>query len=1168
MSQEATNTFSEGLIMDLNPLTTPNNVLTNCLNGTFITFNGNEFVLQNDMGNGRVETAYLPSGYVPVGIKEHGGIIYVASYNPITNRSQIGSFPSPERNISSEELGTPQTEISFNSFFSGTPDKCTLNQTVERIQLSTNVIRSGDKFSIMIQSSADANLFKWISNWDNTEIIDDSTGERKIKYRHNKLITLQVATEDSSGNLIDITEQLKRTTGNQNEVITFSASDSPKIKFNTGQFLQYSGLGGSSGNIDNIRNSSALNTYNNKVFGNLYLVATLNNITNYSVSVYGNKVGSQRSTLTFEVTYDYNCPDGGIYIDGRQNSENMLKEDACNVSDYNPNNVMKGSILNLTYNTDIFSDPLGEEDSKTQNSDGSYTVTYHKPFQLAEPDPEGVVLAGIYLPEYNEATELYTLNNIYDINLGTQSGVLSYELIPEMTYGLLNGLKITGSINLDLLGSGLTTLNTWKYYINDGGNTDITWGMQSYPKYGEEIKKIIFDFIELSSKKIKQTLEIGGRESYNGVFTNSTQLKIGKIYVVRISIFQDLIKNEYEVQKTEENSDWYEYVDDGHLTTEWRTLICDYTYNQYYSTTQDMTLDIKGIDTKLEISTNITCNKSPNYTLDNIEIQQNPIEQEYLESFVHNQLKLDLQFTNECIVNNSLFQVSNQKITNSITDANVILDPYNLISDNANFVSDYILPNELLVNGDSDNKITLSGNSITIFLNIPLQYSLTQISREVSKCYRPLKYNLKAVIGYSGGSLVDMVRFDPHFGGKKGKEVYRNVYMVWKNNATRIYNDSSSTNYDPLLQVDCIGQINWRTREQFGVLPMFASINCYVGDDTAYRKNQDSGLESASIVLMRATDDQYYTAVMQKGKTPAQMDANTLTYMTEDFSIMQQRHMTGDLFAVLHEVFLERLYTEQEYSGTVFCYAYYGGKYINQLKGSCKVLVNTECTTYDIMYKDEKSDSYTVYDSGTVYDYLKEIIPYNGNQEFKDLYNNLVPNKLDFNDTFEYSTQVIFEGSYILRNKWNEKINNFNTANIAIINYRDQYNAIALTGSGNPLISNYWYWLDIQGTYDGQNIDNIDIQFSEVPKALSDIFVLSSDGIPLMNLRNVYLSQTSANAIIGYDNLDDVKSRGWRFRSTNSSDGRMAMVTMDVAHTLYNLVAMDFSYYDNLYDLR
>jgi len=49
--------------------------------------NGNEVILQNDMGNRRVDHAYLPAGYQPVGMKEYGGIIYVAAYNPITNRS-------------------------------------------------------------------------------------------------------------------------------------------------------------------------------------------------------------------------------------------------------------------------------------------------------------------------------------------------------------------------------------------------------------------------------------------------------------------------------------------------------------------------------------------------------------------------------------------------------------------------------------------------------------------------------------------------------------------------------------------------------------------------------------------------------------------------------------------------------------------------------------------------------------------------------------------------------------------------------------------------------------------------------------------------------------------------------------------------------------------------
>lgn len=116
MRNEATNVFTEGMVSDINPLVTPNNVLTNALNATLITMNGNENVLQNDMGNAKVDTAFLPSGYVPVGMKEHGGIIYVASHNPITKKSQIGSFPSPQQLFNGEDLNVKDINLDFNNF--------------------------------------------------------------------------------------------------------------------------------------------------------------------------------------------------------------------------------------------------------------------------------------------------------------------------------------------------------------------------------------------------------------------------------------------------------------------------------------------------------------------------------------------------------------------------------------------------------------------------------------------------------------------------------------------------------------------------------------------------------------------------------------------------------------------------------------------------------------------------------------------------------------------------------------------------------------------------------------------------------------------------------------------------------------------------------------------
>lgn len=101
MKQESLNSFGGGLNKDLNVLSTPAEVLTDCLNGTITTYNGNEFSLQNDMGNARVGTAFLKDGYIPVGMKEYGGIIYVAAYNPETNKGQVGCFPSPQQLYSS-----------------------------------------------------------------------------------------------------------------------------------------------------------------------------------------------------------------------------------------------------------------------------------------------------------------------------------------------------------------------------------------------------------------------------------------------------------------------------------------------------------------------------------------------------------------------------------------------------------------------------------------------------------------------------------------------------------------------------------------------------------------------------------------------------------------------------------------------------------------------------------------------------------------------------------------------------------------------------------------------------------------------------------------------------------------------------------------------------------
>ena len=144
--QETVNTFDGGLVMDLNPMTTPNNVVTDCLNSTMITYDGNEFILQNDMGNGRVETAKLDAGYIPVGIKEYGGIIYVASVNPLTNKCQLVSFPSPERNFTTDEISKSPIVLQTSDFF--TKGLNTMYVRKELLDGEDNKLRPGDKFII------------------------------------------------------------------------------------------------------------------------------------------------------------------------------------------------------------------------------------------------------------------------------------------------------------------------------------------------------------------------------------------------------------------------------------------------------------------------------------------------------------------------------------------------------------------------------------------------------------------------------------------------------------------------------------------------------------------------------------------------------------------------------------------------------------------------------------------------------------------------------------------------------------------------------------------------------------------------------------------------------------------------------------------------------------
>ena len=259
-------TFSGGLVMDLAPDTTPNTVLTSALNATLVTFNGNEMQLQNDMGNGRVETARLPEGYIPVGTCEFGDIIYIVSYNPLTNKSQIGCFPSPERNISSEEVGSAGQTLSSDDFQELKKDKSGNNVPTGKLKTNSvkkiiynNKLNPGDKFIIYDKNAV-------IYSEPN---ISDMGNESHVYGSFPKWLKIHVVAIEDSGK-INYLDSTLRWYNNYFIAQSKKTQDNPS--------------GADIPDIDSYRNllSSGYSVFQSKISGKLALLIELEKITGFS----------------------------------------------------------------------------------------------------------------------------------------------------------------------------------------------------------------------------------------------------------------------------------------------------------------------------------------------------------------------------------------------------------------------------------------------------------------------------------------------------------------------------------------------------------------------------------------------------------------------------------------------------------------------------------------------------------------------------------------------------------------------------------------------------------------------------------------------------------------------------------------------------------------------
>ena len=473
MKSSQTNTFTGGMQKDLHPMVTPSNVLTDALNATIITMNGNESVLQNDMGNARIESAYLPSGYVPIGMKEHGGVIYIAAYNPLTKKGQVGSFPSPERNINKTEKSG--YNIDLFSIFSENGTELKSFSKKFSIFGDDVILHPGDRFSLYADLSSVKGLLSNYDKWTANATEED--------LNKKNLISLDFVVSDVNNNLRVITDSLKRFDSSNNE-ISFKENATQLEKLNRGYFIQNT-KEPIQNTTDIERSLQAVNTFNSRVAGHCYLLETINTVNSIEVSVEGYKKGTttppngiefgeKNIALKFNITYKYNCPEE--YIAG------------CKI-DFDGN----------TYYA-----PIKEFDTQTikhdSYSNGEYQLT--KEYVL-------------YLNSSNNEDITYTVT-------------------PCMTFSDLSGAAIKSKINLSKLNSGNINLTTWKYLVyND--RTQLVYGIEAYPYTGQTINNLRIEFTDLlSSSNSVHTIHIPSKRNYSGIFQEILTIPNNTIYAARL----------------------------------------------------------------------------------------------------------------------------------------------------------------------------------------------------------------------------------------------------------------------------------------------------------------------------------------------------------------------------------------------------------------------------------------------------------------------------------------------------------------------------------------------------------------------------------------------------------------------------------------------------------
>ena len=475
--QKTKNTWQDGLVMDFSPDNTSATTLTAALNATFITNNGNDVSLQNDMGNGRVETAYLPEGYIPVGTCEFGDIIYIVSYNPLTNKSQIGCFPSPERNISSEELHNSNQIISasdFQEFKDGNPTGKLKTTSVKKVLIDKKKLNPGDKYIVYTDNkeclTSNAAV---LSNWNQS--LDP-------KYIKLSIVSIEdggkITYLDSTTKWYDIDDEKYKISYSQNNKITGKDDiDSYRNMLNSGWSIFSSKV---SGKLAILAELEIIDT-----FSCFYSIEKIEDVTD--LKEISNQEGTTKIKFKkYSVRINYDC---------LSKSESLNPSYLCLTKSKFP--TLEQNKIKLFSNKGYYFDvDLSIPESGT-NSGWAYSKD--KNFDLFEFEiPYSEIIEG---KEYR---------------IQSPDLVYSFQITPAMDFGRLDHLAVDMTIDFNKIGTGEVNITKWRYH-NQENVSILQYGLEVYPKPGYKVNDVSIEFYDNTG--LAGIYYVNNKESYTGIFT-------------------------------------------------------------------------------------------------------------------------------------------------------------------------------------------------------------------------------------------------------------------------------------------------------------------------------------------------------------------------------------------------------------------------------------------------------------------------------------------------------------------------------------------------------------------------------------------------------------------------------------------------------------------------